>query len=149
AVGAGDERRRAVRPHRPQALPREAAGQEPVGSVSRRVWAAACAAALVVAGCGSGDGLDGPAGPLTGVCPDPLVIQADWYPLVEQGPLYALLDRDHQVVTAEDGIVQARLEFDGVDQGIVLEIRSGGAAIAHTDVPRLLHEEPELFGGLD
>ena len=116
--------------------------------MSRRVWAAACAAALVVAGCESGGGLEGPAGPLTGVCPDPLVIQADWYPLVEQGPLYALLDRDHQVVTAEDGIVQARLEFDGVDQGIVLEIRSGGAAIAHTDVPRLLHEEPELFAGL-
>src|SRR5690606_41514202 len=95
------------------------------------------------------DALPISAGPLTGVCPDPLVIQADWFPLVEQGPLYALLDRDHQVVTAEDGIVQARLEFDGVDQGIVLEIRSGGAAIAHTDVPRLLHEEPELFGGLD
>jgi hypothetical protein len=102
-----------------------------------------------LAGCSSSDGdLEGPAGPLTGVCPDPLVVQADWLPLVEQGPLYALLDRGNRQVDDDEGVVRARLVADGVDQGIVLEIRSGGRATEHTDVPRLLHEDPELFAGL-
>jgi hypothetical protein len=106
------------------------------------------ALAVVAVACSSGADLDGPDGALTGVCPDPLVVQADWYPLVEQGGLYSLLDRGRQEVDADSGVVRSRMVVDGVDQGVVLEIRSGGRATAHADVPLLMHDDPEVLIGL-
>jgi hypothetical protein len=58
---------------------------------------------------------------LTGVCPDPLVLQTDWYPSPEHGYAYRLIG-DAGELDAENGIYRGPL----LDTGIDLEIRAGG-----------------------
>lgn len=68
-------------------------------------------------------------GPLIDVCGDTIVVQASDFPLVGNGPLYALLgvaptiDLDRQTVSAP--LTRA----DGTVEDVTLEIRSGGPAV--------------------
>jgi hypothetical protein len=105
--------------------------------------------ALVAVGCGAGaPDLDGPAGPLTGVCPDPVVVQTDWWPQVELGALYELLGPGPHEVDADRSFVRGRLVADDVDHGVVLELRSGGPAVDFVDVPRLVHQDATILLGV-
>jgi hypothetical protein len=58
---------------------------------------------------------------LASVCPDPLVLQTDWYPSPEHGYAYRLIG-DAGEFDAENGIYRGPL----LDTGIDLEIRAGG-----------------------
>lgn len=58
---------------------------------------------------------------LAAVCPDPLVLQTDWYPSPEHGYAYRLIG-DAGEFDAENGIYRGPL----LDTGIDLEIRAGG-----------------------
>jgi len=58
---------------------------------------------------------------LASVCPDPLVLQTDWYPSPEHGYAYRLIG-DAGEFDAENGIYRGPL----LDSGIDLEIRAGG-----------------------
>ena len=58
---------------------------------------------------------------LSGVCPDPLVLQTDWYPSPEHGYAYYLIG-DAGELDAEAGIYTGPL----LNTGINLEIRAGG-----------------------
>ena len=78
---------------------------------------------------------EAPAGPagapgtdLSGVCPDPLVVQTDWFPESEHGAMYELLGADY-VVDAENKVVRGSMTLDGQDLGIDWEVRTGGPAI--------------------
>jgi hypothetical protein len=115
---------------------------------SRAVARLAIGCAVLASACTAQPDLDGPAGPLTGVCPDPVVIQTDWLPRVEHGGLYEMLEDEGVRIDAERALVRGRIVVGGVDQGVVLEVRSGGPAVEHTDVPRLLHEDPEILLGV-
>ena len=69
-----------------------------------------------------------PGADLSGVCPDPLVVQTDWFPESEHGAMYELLGDDY-VVDAENKVVRGSMTLDGQDLGIDWEVRTGGPAI--------------------
>ena len=58
---------------------------------------------------------------LSGVCPNPLVLQTDWYPSPEHGYAYYLIG-DAGTLDPQNGIYRGPL----LDTGIDLEIRAGG-----------------------
>jgi len=67
---------------------------------------------------------------LAGVCPSPLVIQLDWFPQAEHGAAFNLLG-DHYEVDKTDMRISGPLVAGGVDTGIKLELRSGGAPVSN------------------
>jgi len=93
---------------------------------------------LLAAACGDDD--DGGAatteGALTGVCPDPLVIQTDWFPEAEHGAMYELIGDDYTVDTNAKVVRGSLVLSGGVDSGIDVEVRTGGPAIGFT-APRV------------
>ena len=98
-------------------------------------------AALAAAGCSFGD--DEPSAPppasgagggaaqdrldLKGVCPDPIVVQTDWFPETEYGVYYHMLGPNPKVDT-ERKLVRGPLVVEGQETGVQLEVRSGGPA---------------------
>ena len=58
---------------------------------------------------------------LSGVCPDPLVLQTDWFPSPEHGYAYRLIG-DAGELDTENGVYRGPLLETGID----LEIRAGG-----------------------
>ena len=98
-----------------------------------RVMAILFAFGIIAAACGDDDDDGGGAateGALSGVCPDPLVIQTDWFPESEHGAMYEMIGDDYQV-DVEGRRVGGSLVVDGgaVDTGIDIEVRAGGPAI--------------------
>jgi hypothetical protein len=101
------------------------------------------AAALAAAGCTGGGGDKPSSTPGSGagsgtaavadrlnlrdVCPNPIVVQTDWFPETEYGVLYHLLGPDPKVDT-KNARVNAPLVAEGKDTGVRLEVRSGGPA---------------------
>ncbi|HZB41639.1 MAG TPA: hypothetical protein VE487_11765 [Ilumatobacter sp.] len=71
---------------------------------------------------------------LSADCPDPLVIQTDWFAESEHGGLYQMMGDDYEV-TADNMRVRGSLVAGDQDTGIDLEIRSGGPAIGF-EAPR-------------
>ncbi len=68
---------------------------------------------------------------LADVCPDPFVIQTDWFPESEHGALYQMLGEDISI-DAGKKFVSGPLVAGEDETGIDLEIRSGGPAIGGT-----------------
>jgi hypothetical protein len=105
---------------------------------------------LVVAGCSTGDGSppsgqaasrtasDTEALSLRGVCPDPVVVQSNWWPQAEDGGLFHLLGGD-LTVDADRKKVSGALVAGGVTTGVRLEIRSGGPANSFTPAATTLY----------
>lgn len=95
------------------------------GNTERRTGSAAPAA------------VQGDARQLRGLCPNPIVVQASWYPESTHGGLYELLgsnvtvDKGHKRVTGP-------LVSRGVDTGVSLEIRAGGPAVGNVPVSALM-----------
>jgi hypothetical protein len=81
--------------------------------------------------------VQGDARQLRGLCPNPIVVQASWYPESTHGGLYELLgsnltvDKEHKRVTGP-------LVSRGVDTGVSLEIRAGGPAVGNVPVSALM-----------
>lgn len=86
-----------------------------------------------------GDGL------LAGTCPDPLVVQTDWWPESEHGSLYELLGSDYEI-DASSKSVRGSLTTDGgtVDTGVDVEIRSGGPAVGFTPPRALMYIDEDI-----
>jgi hypothetical protein len=97
-------------------------------------------------------GSDAPAAPvdLAGVCPETIVIQADWFPESEYGAVYGLLGDDYEV-DVDNKIVSGPLVSQGQPTGVDVEIRAGGPAIG-SDVETELYTKDEItfaFGTTD
>ena len=107
--------------------------------------------ALVLAACGGDDGAtettegETTAG-LAEVCPDPIIIQTDWFPESEHGGTYQLVGDDY-VVDVENQTVSGSLVAGGVDTGISVEVRTGGPAIGFQPVSTQMYTEPEIHFG--
>lgn len=90
------------------------------------------AVSTVFAGCGGSGASSTTTG--AGPCPSRLVLQADWWPELEHGGMYRLLDEDYRV-DAENfrvsGPIDSRYRVGGVE---TVEIRAGGDAISFTPV---------------
>ncbi|MBF6172773.1 nitrate ABC transporter substrate-binding protein [Nocardia blacklockiae] len=123
----------------------------------RRFGVAALAAFAVVAATscsGSDPGaapVDLPAAPpeqqLAGHCPDTVVVQLQWEPETDSGPIFGLLGPGYRV-DAEHNKVTGPLVVDGRDTGVKLEIRAGGAAIGFQTVPSQMYVDPGITLGL-
>jgi hypothetical protein len=99
--------------------------------------AAALSLALIAAACSSGTSQTGgssnaPAASgaqsLKGVCPDPVVVQTDWWPEPEHGATYQLLGAGYKLDTGKKRVT-GPLVSQGKDTGVKIELRAGGPAI--------------------
>ena len=79
---------------------------------------------------------------LTGVCPDPLVIQTDWFPEPDHGYTYQLIGADGKI-DATKGIYSGPL----ANTGITLEIRAGGPFINFSPPAQQIYADPSIFAG--
>lgn len=143
---------------------------------THRVLAGLTALALVLAACGDDSGTDTTAVPadddtttttaaettttaedttetteaetmsLADVCPDPIVIQTDWFPEAEHGGTYQLVGDDY-AVDVESQTVSGSLVAGGEDTGIDVEVRTGGPAIGFQPVSTQMYTEPEIHFG--
>ncbi len=129
-------------------------GPGPRSALWRRPLALVAVLGLVVAACG-GDDDDGAAGetdtdgesevvePDLGQCPNPLVIQTDWFPEPEHGAVYNL--------TAGEGSVDPESgRFTGplaADPSIEIEIRAGGPMIGDQQTVAVMATDDDIFLG--
>jgi hypothetical protein len=120
----------------------------------RLAWAAALSGALcLAAACGSDDDTSGDgggatsggsttteaaAGPLAGICPDPLVIQTAWYPEAEEVGGYALVGPNGTIDTDKG-------YYSGDVGGITVQVRAGGPFIGNQSPSALLYQHPDIF----
>jgi hypothetical protein len=101
---------------------------------------------VVAAGC-VGDGAEATSAlDLEGLsdCPNPLVIQTDWFPRPEQGALYNLTDGEGSI-DPETGRFTGPL---AADTTITIEIRSGGPFLGGDPVIIAMAEDDDIFLGL-
>jgi hypothetical protein len=107
--------------------------------------------AVVIAACGGDDETtettEGEtAVGLAEVCPDPIIVQTDWFPESEHGGTYQLVGDDY-VVDVEAQTVSGSLVARGEDTGISIEVRTGGPAIGFQPVSTQMYTEPEIHFG--
>lgn len=88
---------------------------------------------------------DGPRN-LQGVCPDPIVVQTDWFAESEYGTYYQMLGPDPTFDT-ELKRVSAPLIASGEDTGVTLEIRYGGPAIGFQQVSAQMYADDTITVG--
>jgi hypothetical protein len=100
-------------------------------------------------GSGAGSGT-APAGAdrlnLRDVCPNPIVVQTDWFPETEYAVLYHLLGSDLKV-DAKKNLVNAPLVAEGKDTGVRLEVRSGGPATGFKLVSEQMYTDKSITLG--
>ncbi len=82
------------------------------------------------------------AGSLVGVCPDPLIIQTDWFPEADHGYSYQAIGVDG-VVDATNGTYSGPLG----DTGITLEVRAGGPYVSFAPPAQQIYADPDIFAG--
>jgi hypothetical protein len=115
----------------------------------RNLWVAT-AAVLVLAGCAQGATAPPTAaptsGPLAGVCPNPVVVQTDWFPESEYGTYYQMLG-DSPTFDTEKKRVTGALVDAGAATGVDLEIRYGGPAIGFQQVSAQMYTDPTITLG--
>jgi hypothetical protein len=111
---------------------------------------------LVNAACSGGDDGGGttpaPAAPsgdavdLSGVCPNPIVVQKDWQPESEHGFLYNLVGEGYKVDTDKKKVT-GPLVAQGRPTGVNIEIRTGGPAVGFEPVPAVMYSDPSIHLG--
>jgi len=86
---------------------------------------------------------------LKGVCPDKVVLQTNWWPQAEYGPVYRLLG-DKPTIDKDKKRVSGTLVDNGVDTGVQVEIRAGGPANNFTPSASMLYTDNSVtMGGVD
>jgi hypothetical protein len=79
---------------------------------------------------------------LTGICPDPLIIQTDWFPEPDHGYTYQVIGPDG-TVDATNGTYSGPL----ANTGITMEIRAGGPYINFSPPAQQIYADPDIFAG--
>ena len=83
---------------------------------------------------------------LAAVCPDPIVIQTDWFPEAEHGALYELVGEGY-TVDAGSKVVRGPLVAGGQDTGVAIEVRTGGPAIGFQPVSVRMYADDTITLG--
>ncbi|KAF0848859.1 nitrate ABC transporter substrate-binding protein [Nocardia caishijiensis] len=84
---------------------------------------------------------------LTGACPDTVVVQLQWAPETDSGPIFGLLGPGY-TVDADNNKITGPLVTGGKDTGVKLEIRAGGPAIGFQTVPSQMYVDESITLGL-
>ncbi len=122
-------------------------------TASRRRTAGLALAALgVLAACGSDDssssgGTGEAAGSLSGICPETIVIQTDWFPESEHGALYQMIGDDYTVDTDKKVVKGSLIDSAGNDTGVDIEVRTGGPAIGYSAVSSTMATDTSITMG--
>jgi hypothetical protein len=77
---------------------------------------------------------------LTGICPDTIVLQTDWFPEVEHGGAYNLIGAGGEI-DAGAGTYTGPLR----DTGVQLEIRAGGPFIGFSSPTAQMYSQEDIF----
>jgi hypothetical protein len=123
------------------------------GSQHRRLLGGVgLATAVFLAACGSDDSgstssAGNAEGALSGVCPDTIVIQTDWFPESEHGALYQLVGDDYTVDTDKKVVKGSLVDSDGTDMGVDIEVRTGGPAIGYSPVSSTMATDTSITLG--
>lgn len=83
---------------------------------------------------------------LAEVCPATVVMQQDWQPESEHGAMYALVGPDY-VIDGAAKKVTGSLVADGVDTGVEIEVRPGGANVGFQRVSDLMYLDHDILVG--
>ena len=104
---------------------------------------------LIVAACGTDDagttettGSEATSGDLS-QCPNPLVMQTDWFPEPEHGALYNLTAGEGSI-DPESGAFSGPL---AADPSLTIEIRAGGPYIGFQPTVSLMYSDDSIFLG--
>ncbi|MEV6277693.1 nitrate ABC transporter substrate-binding protein [Nocardia sp. NPDC051832] len=84
---------------------------------------------------------------LSGICPEKVVVQLQWEPETDSGPIFGLLGPGYRV-DSDRNLVTGPLAIDGKDTGVDLEIRAGGPAIGFQTVPSQMYVDSSITLGL-
>jgi hypothetical protein len=71
-------------------------------------------------------------------CPDPMVIQTDWFPEADHGWTYQLIGPDGKQDPAKGS-------YTGMVGGITMDIRAGGPAISFASPAKQMYQDPSVF----
>ncbi|MGW6360829.1 hypothetical protein ACWFR5_38090 [Streptomyces sp. NPDC055092] len=100
-------------------------------STSLLLAATGCGAGAATATGSSADLKPAPAAQrLDKVCPATVVVQADWEPEAEHGPIYNLVGPGYTVDTDEKRVT-GPLVIGGKDTGVKIQVRAGGSAVGY------------------
>ena len=77
---------------------------------------------------------------LTDVCPNPLIVQTDWFPEPEHAHTYQMIGTDG-VVDAENGTYSGELR----DTGLTIEVRAGGPYIGFSPPTAQFYADDDIF----
>ena len=77
---------------------------------------------------------------LTGICPDPLIIQTDWFPEPEHGHTYQMIGTEGTLDT-NNGVYSGPLG----NTGITVEIRAGGPYINYSSSSTQFYSDSDIF----
>jgi len=80
---------------------------------------------------------------LTSVCPDPIVIQTDWFPEAEHGALYEMIGDSYEV-DVDERVVRGPLVVGRQDTGVDIEVRTGGPAIGDQTVAAATYADDSI-----
>ena len=84
---------------------------------------------------------------LAAVCPDPIVIQTDWFPEAEHGALSEMVG-DNPTIDADTKVVNGPLVArGGAETGVNIEIRTGGPAVGFQQVVSLMAQDATVTFG--
>ncbi|MGW2888716.1 hypothetical protein ACWDDN_26040 [Streptomyces griseoruber] len=83
---------------------------------------------------------------LAGVCPKTVVVQVDWEPEAEHGPLYNLVGPG-STVDSDKKRITGPLVIGGKDTGVDIQIRAGGSAIGYQTVPSQMYVDKSITLG--
>lgn len=83
---------------------------------------------------------------LAGVCPSTVVIQQDWEPEAEHSAAYELVGPGY-TIDADKKRVSGPLVIDGMDTGVKIEVRAGGAAISFQNIESQMYVDKDITLG--
>lgn len=84
---------------------------------------------------------------LSGVCPNPVVMQMDWEPESEHGGLYEMVGDGYTIDTATKRVT-GPLVASGEETGVDIEIRIGGNAVGFQQTGSLMYQDKDIFLGM-
>jgi len=96
---------------------------------------------------GGSSGASGGEGVLSGVCPETISIQTDWFPESEHGALYQMVGDDYTVDTEKKIVSGSLIGSEGKDTGVTIEVRTGGPAIGFQPVSATMAADESITIG--
>ncbi len=84
---------------------------------------------------------------LSGVCPETIAIQTDWFPESEHGALYEMVGEGATIDADAKTVSGPLVQHGGAETGVNIEIRTGGPAIGFQQVASIMAQDDAVTFG--